>query len=90
MLWPNQLLPKDIDDVHILTFGYDADIVNFWDPASCNKIINHVEKMVGALTLDRERAHAEDRKTVFVTHSLDGLVTQNALYLSKESPKAHL
>ena len=90
MLWPSQLLPKDIEDFRILTFGYDADIVNFWDPASRNKIINRAENMVGALTLDRERAHAEDRKIAFVTHSLGGLVTQNSLCLSKESPKAHL
>ena len=90
MHWPSQLLPNDIDDVRILTFGYDADVVNFWDPASRNKISNHAENLVGALSRDRERAHAEDRKIVFVTHSLGGLVMQNALYLSRESPEAHL
>ena len=32
--WPATLLSRDISDNRILSFGYDADVVNLWSPAS--------------------------------------------------------
>ena len=37
--WPSQLLRQDIPDARILSFGYDADIVNFWNPASTGPLL---------------------------------------------------
>lgn len=49
--WPSELLWQDIPDARILSFGYDADIVNFWNPASNSRLSNH---MVGDLVRKRE------------------------------------
>jgi hypothetical protein len=48
--WPTELLPKDYPDARILTFGYDANISEFFGPASSNRIGNHAENMLGALS----------------------------------------
>ena len=50
LYWPVDLLSKDISDARILTFGYDADIVNFWNPASQNRISNHAQNLLGDLS----------------------------------------
>jgi len=88
--WPSQLLKDDIPDARILSFGYDADVVHWFSAASVNRIGNHAEALLGALVRRRERTDSENRKIIFVMHSLGGLVVQNALALSKSSPEAHL
>ncbi|MCJ1425649.1 hypothetical protein MMC29_003549, partial [Sticta canariensis] len=85
--WPSQLLSQDIPDARILSFGYDADIVNFWRPASNNFLSNHAEKMVSKLASERRRTSTESRKIIFVAHSLGGLVTQRALSHSRDAGK---
>lgn len=52
--WPTDLLSKDIDDARILAFGYDADVVNFWNPVSQNRISNHAGNLLGDLSNLRE------------------------------------
>lgn len=81
--WPSQLLWQDIPDARILSYGYDADIVNFWNPSSNSQLSNHAEKMIGDLVRKRERTKTESRKILFVAHSLGGLVTEKALSYSR-------
>ncbi|KAK2770149.1 hypothetical protein CKAH01_04492 [Colletotrichum kahawae] len=88
--WPSDFLKDDIPDARILTFGYDADVVNWWEPASNNRIGNHAENLLGSLTRLRERTDTEERKIIFVMHSLGGLVVQNVLDLSRSNPARHL
>lgn len=54
--WPTALLTQDITDARILAFGYDADVVNFWSPASQNRVGNHAGNMLGGLTRLREKS----------------------------------
>ena len=88
--WPSQLLPQDLPDVRILSFGYDADIVNLWSPASMSRLSNHSENMVGGLVRKREETNTETRKIMFVAHSLGGLVTEYALNHSRNASEKHL
>ncbi|PMD17926.1 hypothetical protein NA56DRAFT_542480, partial [Hyaloscypha hepaticicola] len=88
--WPSTLLGDDIEVARILSFGYDADVAQIWGPACQNRINNHAENMLGALARLRERTDSENRKILFVAHSLGGLVTENALCLSKSSPETHI
>ena len=81
--WPSQLLSQDIPDARILSFGYDADIVNFWNPASNSRLSNHAETMVDELARRRSRTSTESRKIIFVAHSLGGLVTERAISHSR-------
>ena len=51
--WPSDLLPSDIPDARIISFGYDASIVGFWAPVSENSVKNHALNLVAALVADR-------------------------------------
>ena len=88
--WPSELLRQDLPDSRILSFGYDADIVNFWNPASNSRLGNHAENLVGELVRERERTDTETRKILFVTHSLGGLVTEYAIGHSRHAAEKHL
>ena len=88
--WPSKLLRQDMRDARILSFGYDADIVNFWNPASNSRLSNHAENMIGDLVRNRERTDTETRKILFVGHSLGGLVIKRALHYSRSAVESHL
>ena len=88
--WPSDLLKHDLPDTRILSFGYDADILHFWNPVSNSRLSNHAEKLVGDLARERERTDTETRKILFVAHSLGGLVTESALSHSRHAPEKHL
>ena len=88
--WPSELLKQDLPDARILSYGYDADIVNLWNPRSHSSLTNHAENMVGALIRKRERTNTEDRKILFVGHSLGGLVIEHALSHSRKSVERFL
>lgn len=90
--WPSKLLGQDIPDSRILSFGYDADVVNILGggPAANSRLSNHAESLVGKLVRAREQSETEMRKIIFVAHSLGGLVTEQALTHSKNSAEQHL
>ena len=88
--WPSELLKQDLPDARIMSFGYDADIVNLWNPKSHSPLTGHAEDMVGALVRKRERTNTEDRKILFVGHSLGGLVIEHALSHSRKSVEKFL
>jgi len=56
--WPSTLLHEEIPDARILAFGYDADVMGFWNPASQNCIGNHAENLLGDLARIREGSEA--------------------------------
>ena len=88
--WPSELLKQDIPDARILGFGYDADVISFWNPASNSRLSNHAENMVGALVRKRERTNTETRRILFVAHSLGGLVVEQALNHSRSAAETVL
>lgn len=74
--WPTKLLRGDIPDARILAFGYDADIVNFWSPASQNRVGNHAEKLLGDLVRRRERSDSVGNSTTWDSTKQSRLLTQ--------------
>ncbi|KAJ4352526.1 uncharacterized protein N0V89_007875 [Didymosphaeria variabile] len=86
--WPRDLIMKDIGNARILAFGYDANIVNFWDQAAQDGISGYAKDLLGKLW--RKRQHDPNRKIVFIAHSMGGLVTQRVLTMSRETRHAHL
>ncbi|MCJ1266225.1 hypothetical protein MMC22_006108 [Lobaria immixta] len=88
--WPVSLLSCDIPNCRILSFGYDADVVNFWSQVSQNRLGNHALNLLGGLTRLREKSDTEGRNIIFVAHSLGGLVTQDCLWTSRNHPEKHL
>lgn len=53
VVWPQDLLPKDMPKARIMTFGYDADVVRLIDIASSNTIRDHGKAL--ATELGRKR-----------------------------------
>ncbi|KAI9769485.1 MAG: hypothetical protein M1840_003962 [Geoglossum simile] len=90
VFWPADLLKNDLPKTRIMTFGYDADVAHFWDPASSNRIGNHALNLTNALSQIRERTETVDRPIIFVTHSLGGLVSKDAILASRNSAEPHL
>jgi len=86
--WPRDLVKNDISDARVMTFGYDADVARFWGQAAQDGISGYANDLLGKLA--RKRQRVDNRKIVFVAHSLGGLVTQRALTISRESRFPHL
>jgi pimeloyl-ACP methyl ester carboxylesterase len=78
--WSQHLLPEDIPNARIMTFGYDADVVRFWTLAGSNRLQDHGKSLAYAL-LD-QRYDLARRPIIFIAHSLGGLVCEAALTLS--------
>lgn len=53
MYWPRDLLPKDIPDARILSFGYEAKLVDFWAKVSQNSLGQHADNLISALVGQR-------------------------------------
>jgi len=86
--WPRDLLTEDLQDCRILTFGYDADVVNMFSPdsnAAKSQLSNHAEKLVENLVAFRRKTKTQSRPIIFIAHSLGGLIVQHALHHSKEA-----
>ncbi|KAB8067067.1 hypothetical protein BDV29DRAFT_163796 [Aspergillus leporis] len=81
-LWPRDVLPKDINHARILTWGYDANIVDFFKPAGQTSIFGHALQLLSDLANQRRKEEEKNRPIIFLAHSLGGLVVKDALYQS--------
>ncbi|KFG80287.1 hypothetical protein MANI_027426 [Metarhizium anisopliae] len=87
--WPQALLPVEIPNARILTFGYDAAVTDVGSMVSQSTIAGHSGNLLSALATHR-RKNATDRPIIFVCHSLGGLVCQDALSYANQSDEPHL
>lgn len=88
--WPKTLLPTKFPKARILTFGYDAYVVNK-GVAGQNRLAGHAVSLVNDLTAERTRTEQGScRNLIFVAHSLGGLVCKKALLYSRDNPDTHL
>jgi hypothetical protein len=55
VFWPKDLLPKEIANARIMTFGYDADIVKAFSITSSNTLRNHGQALMHDLAVIRKR-----------------------------------
>ncbi|CAG2001638.1 unnamed protein product, partial [Fusarium graminearum] len=83
--WPKTLLPSELPEACILTYGYDAYVVSK-SVASSNRLIDHATNLLTDLTNDRRRRNASSRPIIFVAHSLGGLICKEAILLSRNNP----
>ena len=76
LFWPADILPRDFDDLRIMTYGYDSKVTRaFKGPTSKNGIFEHGQSFLGALS--RARIDCGDRPIIFVAHSLGYVSHQN-------------
>ncbi|KAL4981514.1 Alpha/Beta hydrolase protein [Aspergillus falconensis] len=87
--WPSSIGP-DVCSARVFTFGYDADVMSIWHPVSQLGIDSHSQNLLGSLARVRSDTGTDNRQIFFITHSLGGLVAQNALCLSQVSAEKHI
>ena len=51
--WPKAFIAQDLSNFRVFAFGYDADVVNTWNPASKSRITNHAQDLLDALAGER-------------------------------------
>ncbi|KAG8846417.1 hypothetical protein FRB91_000834, partial [Serendipita sp. 411] len=78
-MWLKDLLPDDISNARILSYGYDADTRNF-SRTSTQNIFRHAEAFAEDLSRSRKAAHPK-RPIIFLAHSLGGVILKKALAL---------
>ncbi|KAL8962363.1 MAG: hypothetical protein Q9193_001220 [Seirophora villosa] len=78
VFWPRDLLPNELLDVRIFTWGYDADIDGFGS-ASQNTIHQHAGSLLSDIADQRELSKHYKKPIIFVVHSLGGIIVKAAL-----------
>lgn len=74
-VWPRDLLPKEMKNVRVLTYGYNGSIM---DTTSVAEIGDHALNLVGRLDDERSEPHAQVRPIIFIGHSLGGIIIKQA------------
>ncbi|KAI4110724.1 MAG: hypothetical protein LQ345_006932 [Seirophora villosa] len=77
-----EMLPKNMSNARILSFGYDASATAFFGRTSSDTILQHAHTLVAELVADRQLEGAVNRPIIFICHSLGGIVVKRALAYS--------
>ncbi|KAK7917452.1 hypothetical protein PG985_011060 [Apiospora marii] len=88
--WLETLLPLELPDCRILTYGYDSNPVSVRGVVSSNTIGNHARNFLNLLTSYRAQSQSVDRPIILVAHSMGGLMCEDALLASQNSSEHHL
>lgn len=81
--WPRDLLPQELPNVRIFTWGYDSSVANFGGSVSQASIFGHGGNLLRDIASKRGPAE-KDRALIFVGHSLGGLAVKQALIRSAQ------
>ncbi|KAH8748169.1 Alpha/Beta hydrolase protein [Hyaloscypha sp. PMI_1271] len=86
--WPRDLLKDDIPSSRIMSWGYDANVMNFLDVAGQSSVAALALQLLEDLARRRRTAEEMQRPIIFVVHSLGGLVVKDALTQSYNESRA--
>lgn len=56
--WPQALLAKDLSNARIMTYGYDADVMNALQPAGQNSLRDHGNSLANDLSITRMQTNS--------------------------------
>jgi protein SERAC1 len=87
--WPRDLLKHDIKDARIMTFGYDADVVNFWNHAAVDSLAGYAADLLGSLA-DERRGDSVRVSSVLILLMLWSLYPSYVLILWLAESQNHL
>lgn len=84
--WPQTLLPQDLPNARIFTFGYDADIIGTLEAAGSSTLRDHGKSLANDLALRRMKSRSVG-ETTFLDYSYSSDQTTNRInvlsYLSR-------
>ncbi|KAI0909375.1 hypothetical protein F4823DRAFT_562928 [Ustulina deusta] len=86
--WPQDLLPKSIQNANVFSFGYDANVERFMSATGGNTVHHHGRNLLNSLR-DLLKEHGP-LPLLIVVHSLGGLVVKEALNQSAHSSDVEL
>ncbi|KAI1128868.1 hypothetical protein F5Y10DRAFT_166899 [Nemania abortiva] len=84
IVWPKDLLPKELIHLRVFAFGYDGRVTNMSEIVSAERVRRHAESLLVAVTSRLERDAAEipgvgNRPIIFCAHGLGGIICEQAL-----------
>ena len=78
VFWPLDLLPDDISNVRVLTYGHDSSVSHgIHGPANKSNISQLASSLLNAVT--DTRLDCRDRPLILIAHSLGGLLVKQAI-----------
>ena len=80
-MWLRDLLPLDIPDARIMSWGYDGEAQTA-KHFTRMMMYSHSDDLLSALYSLRQNTKSNNRPIIFVCHSLGGLVVKEALLLA--------
>ncbi|KAI9776252.1 MAG: hypothetical protein M1839_000486 [Geoglossum umbratile] len=78
ILWLRDLLPKDIPNARIFSWGYDVN-THSTSHLSAQYLYGHARTLVSDLSRKRRVTKTQRRPIIFIAHSLGGIVVKSAL-----------
>ncbi|KAF8526913.1 hypothetical protein BU17DRAFT_40230, partial [Hysterangium stoloniferum] len=73
VLWLKDLLPADIPDARIFTYGYDA-ATSEGPQLSKLTIHDHAEQLINKVVKERESDNTSSRPIIFIAYGMGGIV----------------
>ncbi|KAJ6261835.1 hypothetical protein Dda_2634 [Drechslerella dactyloides] len=93
VLWPRDLLAREIPEVRVLSYGYDTKVTSWFEGATSNMIHHHSETMISRLHNFRSRKidgkNSTERPIIWIGHSLGGILIKRALIYSNSCGVDH-
>ncbi|MCJ1457769.1 hypothetical protein MMC28_008138 [Mycoblastus sanguinarius] len=77
VVWPRDLLKAKIQNARIMSWGYDAQVANFFDKSGQCSIFDHAQQLLQDISMERTAPNEKERPMFFVAHSLGGLVVKD-------------
>ncbi|KAF2176906.1 hypothetical protein K469DRAFT_721172 [Zopfia rhizophila CBS 207.26] len=87
--WLRDLLPQNLPNARIITWGYDAN-THSGSRVSCQYLYDHARSLVADLCLKRQLTKTSRRPIMFVAHSLGGIIVKSALIHSDAAQQGAL
>lgn len=80
IFWPKDLLPKDLPNCRICTWGYNVDLNLIRRDTSTATVFQHAKNLLSDLADARMSKAEKTRPLIFVAHSLGGIVVKDVSY----------